>query len=215
MTEAFFFPLRLAFRGGTTVLAMAHDDSRTGDGGRTDRVNAATFTALVEANKHRVFHVVLRYFGDEDLAREITQAAFVQAYQKMSSFRGDSAFGTWIYRIAINMCKNRTREAKRLVGLDEVSERGGEVLVGAKPILPAHDQLEAEEDRRRMAALVRELPEKQRATLELRVFGELSFDEIGAVLDCRPGTAKVNFHYAVRALRRAILREESGEGSKR
>jgi RNA polymerase sigma-70 factor (ECF subfamily) len=190
---------------------MTRDDSRAGDG---EQVDAATFTALVEANKHRVFSVVLRYLGDEDLAREVTQAAFVQAYQKMSSFRGDSAFSTWIYRIAINLCKNRLRETRRLVGLDEVSERGGEALVGARPARAAHDLLEDAEERRAMVALVRELPEKQRATLELRVFGELSFEEIGAVLDCQPGTAKVNFHYAVRALRRAVMRGDSGQGSK-
>ncbi|MBI3073758.1 MAG: sigma-70 family RNA polymerase sigma factor [Deltaproteobacteria bacterium] len=209
MTTALFFPLRLESRGGTTVLGMTRDDSKTGSG---DHVDAAKFTALVEANKSRVFRVVLRYLGDEDLAREITQAAFVQAYHKMSNFRGDSAFGTWIYRIAINLCKNRIRETRRLVGLDEVNDRGSLAHVGARPARPAHDLLEDEEERRRMTALVRELPEKQRATLELRVFGELSFDEIAAVLGCQAGTAKVNFHYAVRALRRAIARGDSGKG---
>lgn len=211
MTAALFLPLHPAIRGGTTVLAMARDDTRAGG---DERVDAAKFTELVEANKHRVFHVVLRFLGDEDLAREVTQAAFVQAYQKMSSFRGDSAFGTWVYRIAINLCKNRLRESRRLVGLDGVGERASEAMVGARPARAAHDLLEAEEERGRMMALIRDLPEKQRATLELRVFGELSFEEIAAVLDCQAGTAKVNFHYAVRALRRALARDESDDGGR-
>lgn len=151
--------------------------------------------ALVRRHQKGLFRLVRRYVQDSDVAADVTQRSFVRAMEHLGELREDGTFRTWLFRTGINMALNHLRDHARFVG----------ELSADRPVAPEAPRLleEAETARALRAAIVR-LPAKQRATLELRVFSELSFRDIARTLDTTEGAAKVNFHYAVRNLRQQL-----------
>jgi len=157
------------------------------------------FDELVRRHERRIFLLALRYLGQREDARDVTQRAFVQAYRQVERFRGESSFRTWIYRIAANL------------SLDALRARGRETRLVAELLEPAPvdgDKLGEREERIRLRRAVAELPPKQRLVVELRIFDELPFREVAEVVGSSEDAAKVNFHHALKKLR-AML----GEGS--
>jgi len=155
------------------------------------------FDELFKRHQRSIYFLALRYLGNEEDAMEITQQAFVRAFNAAPRFEGRSSFKTWLYRITVNLCKNHlTRSPKA----HEVPFEDFEDHLAADP-----DTLPDQEGRR---SLVREamegLPERQRQVVMLRVYEELSFKEIAKVLGCSAGSAKVNYHYAVRGLKKML-----------
>ncbi len=158
------------------------------------------FDSLVHRYERPIYFLALRYVGDHDSATDLSQKAFIRALKGLGGFRRKSSFRTWLYRITINLCKNHLRDnpASRRQPLSDA--------------MPSHtpspaDALEKAEQSHRLRAAVRELPERQRQVVLLRIDQELSFKEIASVLGCNVGSAKVNFHYALKRLRE-IFREE-------
>jgi RNA polymerase sigma-70 factor (ECF subfamily) len=145
----------------------------------------------------------MRFVHDADDAEDVAQRAFVRAFLKLADFRGEARFGTWLYRIAVNLCLNHRRDRARLVRVEDEGEMGGSEAVGAGRMLVA-------ERSARLRAAVAELPPKQRVVLELRVYDELPFKEVAAIAGCTENAAKVNFHYAVRRLRELLGGEARG-----
>jgi RNA polymerase sigma-70 factor (ECF subfamily) len=130
-------------------------------------------------------------------AKDITQRAFVKAFQGLAKLRGSGAFKTWIYRVAVNLALNHVRDHARVKPTEDVG-----VEVPVEPI--GGGRLEGVERQERLAAAVAELPPKQRLVLELRVYEELSFKEVAEAAGCTENAAKVNFHHAVKRLRERI-----------
>jgi RNA polymerase sigma-70 factor (ECF subfamily) len=155
----------------------------------------AALEALVRRHQRALFRLVRRYVQDSDVAADVTQRSFVRAMEHLGELRDDGTFRTWLFRTGINMALNHLRDHARFVG-EAAADR---------PVAPEAPRLleEAETARSLRAAIVR-LPAKQRATLELRVFSELSFRDIARTLATTEGAAKVNFHYAVRNLRQQL-----------
>lgn len=155
------------------------------------------FDELVVARRDAILAVVRRYVKNPDDAEEVTQRAFVQAWQKLDGFRGESSFSTWLFRIAINLSLNHIRgQAKHVsVELDDIaaftSSLGTEKLV-------------ASEVWTKVKARLDELPPKQRLVTELRLFHDMTFKEIAAIADCSEESAKVNFHHGVKRLRELL-----------
>jgi RNA polymerase sigma-70 factor (ECF subfamily) len=155
------------------------------------------FELLVRRYEQTIFHLALRMTRNAEDAKDLAQEAFVQAYRSLASFRGHSSFSTWLHRIAVNLCLNHLKAARRE---DPVEADGSVPDVRANSLATL---LTAERDRA-LAAAIEELPPQQRATLTLRVYQGLSHREIAEALDCAEGTAKANYFHAIRTLQRKL-----------
>jgi RNA polymerase sigma-70 factor (ECF subfamily) len=160
------------------------------------------FDRLVERYQRDIYRLCYRYVNHHEDASDLAQDVFVRAWRAIGRFRGDSAVSTWLYRIAVNACLNH-RALRRPITL-EVPETLPDPGPGAL------SGVESEEQARRVRDAVSRLPEKQRATLILKVYQELSHQEVASVLGCSDGTVKSNLFHALANLRRLLSAEEAG-----
>lgn len=159
------------------------------------------FSVLVERHQARVFNVALRVLGDPEDARDATQDAFVSMLRKLSQFRGESAFTTWLHRVTVNSCydilrKRRRQPMLRLVGNedDPMPETGP----------PVADHADATVDSIDVSRALQLIPEEYRVTLVLADIQDLPYEEIARVLDVPVGTVKSRVHRGRIALARAM-----------
>jgi RNA polymerase sigma-70 factor (ECF subfamily) len=152
------------------------------------------FDEIVRRHRGDLKRLVERYVRDGAAAEDVVQAALLRAYQRVASYRGESAFRTWLFRIAINGALSHVRVAKD-VPLDDLAD----VATFTRSLQTS--RLVAAQVWERVRARLEELPPRQRLVLELRVFHDLSFDEIAVIVGSSEDAAKVNFHHAVERLR--------------
>lgn len=160
------------------------------------------FGELVQRHQEHVFRLVRRYAATPDEARDLTQRAFLQAFEaarrtlpRLAGSSGEVPFRAWLLRIAINLGKNQVRDAGRWVKapLEAVDSVSG--TPSAQDVL---ERAEAEALTRRA---VTALPKRQREVFTLRIDAGLPFAEIAETLGISEGNAKSHFHYAVKRLR--------------
>jgi RNA polymerase sigma-70 factor, ECF subfamily len=163
----------------------------------------AAFDVLVRRHQRVVYGVCYRFSGDHADASDLAQDAFVRAYRGLARFKGDAAFGTWLYRIAVNVCL--TRAAVKTPALDPIEPLELADLAGDRP----DDPLRRAEDTARVKAAIARLPEKQRLTVILRVYHELPHDAIARTLGSTVGTVKANFFHALQNLRKLLAERPS------
>jgi RNA polymerase sigma-70 factor (ECF subfamily) len=176
------------------------------------------FNELVRAYDRRVFALVLRMIGNRAEAEDLAQEVFVQVFKAIGSFRGDSKLSTWIYRIAVNLCKNRTkylrvRHAGEEEELEAVAERvplgearGANVGQVERP----DEMIAGKQVERIVQRAILELEPDFRECLVLRDVEELSYEEIGEITGLPAGTVKSRIHRA-RGMLREIVERELGE----
>ena len=153
----------------------------------------AAFDALVRRHQPAVRRLVHRYVKSEADAKDITQVAFARAFEKLSEFRGEARFRTWLFRIAINLALNHVRgTTAELAPIEEV---------GAFTCSLQTSQLVEAELWRKVSARLDDLPPKQRLALELRIFHDLTFEEVASIAGFSVESAKANFHHALKRLR--------------
>jgi RNA polymerase sigma-70 factor (ECF subfamily) len=157
----------------------------------------AAFDELVRRHQRGIWRVCRRYVKNDADAADLAQQAFVRAFRAIDSFRGAASVRSWIYRIAINLALNHLRDHAREIATEIADDKLTASATGAHRLI-------ADEDHAKLRAAVAELPPKQRMVLELRVFDELSFREVGELADCTENAAKVNFHYAVKRLKELL-----------
>ena len=158
------------------------------------------FDLLVERYQRDVYRLCYRYLGNHEDANDMAQEAFLKAYRGLHSFRGDSAFSTWLYRIAVNACLNFRAARKPAEELPEgLPDRRA----------PASERLVLEEKQQRVRAAVGRLPEKQRATLILKIYHDLTHEEVAKILGSTVGTVKANLFHALGNLRKLVA--ETGD----
>lgn len=155
------------------------------------------FDELVRRHQRTVFYIARRYVRDDAEAKDLTQRAFVRAFQGLAGLRGGAAFRTWLYRIVANLALNHLRDHARVRPTEDA---GADVAV--EPVGAA--RMAAAEDGARLRDAVEQLPPKQRLVLELRVYDELPFRDVAEAAGCSENAAKVNFHHAVRRLRELL-----------
>jgi RNA polymerase sigma-70 factor (ECF subfamily) len=144
------------------------------------------FELLVDRYHRVLFSVALRMLGDRDEAADATQTAFVKAYERLTGYRAEYRFFSWIYRILANECLNRLRARRPQEPLDtEVPGPGGPV-----------DAFEAAERRRQVQAAILALTPEYREVIVLRHFADLSYDEIAQTLGIGAGTVKSRLYSA-------------------
>jgi RNA polymerase sigma-70 factor (ECF subfamily) len=168
------------------------------------------FSRLVERYQRDVYRLCYRYVNNHHDANDMAQETFLKAFRAIHSFRGDSAFSTWLYRIAVNTCLS-FRSARR-----PEQDPLDDSLADSKP--PASEEIEREERARLVRSAVSRLPEKQRATLILKIYHELTHEEVAAILGATVGTVKANLFHALANMRKNLagsaldLAKGGGEG---
>jgi RNA polymerase sigma-70 factor, ECF subfamily len=161
----------------------------------------SAFAVLVERHQNRVYNVALRVLGSAEDARDATQEAFIAALRKLSSFRGDAAFTTWMHRVTVNACYDLLRKQRRQPLLRLAAE-DGEPLPDPGPPEPDHaDTTAGTVDAARALAQV---PEEFRIALVLADVQDLPYERIAQVLDVPVGTVKSRVHRGRLALARAM-----------
>jgi RNA polymerase sigma-70 factor (ECF subfamily) len=161
------------------------------------------FDILVRRHQRTVYGVCHRFAGSHADASDLTQDAFVRAYRGLAGFKGDAAFGTWLYRVAVNVCLSRA--ATRAPALDPIERFDLADVHGERPDEP----LRRARDAARVKAAIARLPEKQRLTVILRVYHELPHEAIARTLGSTVGTVKANFFHALQNLRKLLAERAS------
>jgi RNA polymerase sigma-70 factor, ECF subfamily len=161
--------------------------------------DTAAFGILVERHERRVYNLALRMTGREEDARDAAQDAFLTALRKLSSFRGDAAFTTWLHRITVNACYDLLRKRARSPMLERVLD---DELGHEPPPSPDHAaQTELSIDVRR--ALL-QVPEDYRLVMILHDVQDLPYEEVAAIVGIPVGTVKSRLHRGRVALARAM-----------
>lgn len=174
------------------------------------RGDAGAFDALVRRYQHKVVKLVLRYVRDPAEAEDIAQEAFIKAYRALPRFRGDSAFYTWLYRIAINTAKNVLASRGRSPIQYEVDRSDDDdhydVVANLKDTATPEALALTEEIRSIVTSAIDALPEDLRTAIQLRELEGLSYEEIAAAMECPVGTVRSRIFRAREAID-ARLRE--------
>ena len=165
------------------------------------------FDTLVLKYQHRVLKLVQRFVRDPHQAEDIAQEAFIKAYRALPSFRGDSAFYTWLYRIAINTAKNALVSAKRRpvdYNLDMQDPEQYELHSKLRYPDTPEGLLLTEEIRQTVNAAIEQLPEDLRTAIVLRELEGLSYEDIARTMDCPVGTVRSRIFRAREAIDRRL-----------
>ena len=154
--------------------------------------DANAFEELVLKYEKTVYNLALRMVGDRDDAFDMTQEAFIKAYGSLSSFRGDSKFSVWIYRIATNVCLDflRSKSRKQQVSLTVSDDDEDAQLDIPDPKADPEQQLIKKISMQSVEEGLKTLPDKQRQILVMRELGGMSYAEIGKALSIEEGTVK-------------------------
>ena len=180
---------------------------------RAQKGEAGAFDALVRRYQHKVVKLVMRYVRNQTEAEDIAQEAFIKAYRALPRFRGDSAFYTWLYRIAINTAKNAlAARARNPVQFDldrgngDEGEAPGDLQDRMTDTATPEALALTEEIRATVTAAIEQLPEDLRTAIMLRELEGLSYEEIATAMDCPVGTVRSRIFRAREAVD-ARLRE--------
>ena len=189
---------------------------------RLKRRDEAAFNTLVRLHQGRIFNLCFRMLGDEAEAEDLAQEVFVKAFGAITSFRGESQVGTWLYRIAINLSKNRLkylgrRHHKRSAALEDVAEgalsRNAPGTTLGESVPGPEQALRGSRAEQRVQTALRSLDAEFRQLLVLRDIEGLSYGEIMQVTGLAEGTVKSRLHRARGALRAAYDALEGGTSS--
>jgi RNA polymerase sigma-70 factor, ECF subfamily len=177
------------------------DDSERSLVERAKNGDEQAFATLFQVNKKRVYSVCLLMTKDVADAEDLTQEAFLQVFRSVGSFRGDSAFSTWLYRVAVNtvLMKLRRRKAPPLVSLDEPVSAESPNL--RRDVGKADPSLFGAVDRIALRRAMLELPEGCRKIFALHEVEGYQHHEIAKMLDCSVGNSKSQLHKAKMKMR--------------
>ena len=170
---------------------------------RVQRGDRNAFNLLVLRYQHRLVKLISRYVRDQDDAMDVAQEAFIKAYRALPNVRGDSAFYTWLYRIAINTAKNHLAAiARRPLEVDLVASDGDEISLEE---LQKDDEtpekiLLVDEIKHTISSTIASLPEDLRTAIMLREVDGLSYEEIAVAMECPIGTIRSRIFRAREAI---------------
>jgi RNA polymerase sigma-70 factor (ECF subfamily) len=167
------------------------------------------FRALFDFYQDKVYSIALRYSGDEAVAMDIAQEAFLKLLGSIRGFRGEADFDTWLYRLVVNCCLDHHRRGRRLI--PAVEEFLHAVRACGETVL---ETLLRAEEQKRVQQVVGKLPPEQRIVIVLRYTEGLSYGEIAEILGCSAGTVASRLNRAHKALERRLahLRGEERNG---
>lgn len=168
------------------------------------RGETSAFDTLVGRWDRKIQGAIYRMVGPTEDARDLCQEAFLKAYRGLRTFRQDARFSSWLYQIAVNVCRDRLRRrrGRTHVSLDELGETGESPPVAVGP--SALDLVEARDLSRTVAGAVAALPEEQREVIVLKEYEGLTFLEIAEVLGIPVSTVKTRLYRGLTQLRQRL-----------
>lgn len=170
---------------------------------RVQQGDKSAFDLLVIKYQHRIVHLVNRYVKDPSEAQDVAQDTFIKAYRALGDFRGESAFYTWLYRIAINTAKNYLLSRSRRHIDYEIDVQDAEQIenTGQLKDMDTPDNLLMNEQIIKVIKIaIEKLPEEMRIAITLREFEGMSYEEIAEAMDCPIGTVRSRIFRAREAI---------------
>jgi len=170
---------------------------------RVQKGDKAAFDLLVRKYQHKIAKLVSRFVRDRSEVEDVTQEAFIKAYRALGGFRGESAFYTWLYRIAVNTAKNYLESLGRRAPGSNVELDGAEqseAAEGLREQATPERYLLTEEIAATVRRALENLPEDLRTAITLREIEGLSYEEIAEVMDCPIGTVRSRIFRAREAI---------------
>lgn len=170
---------------------------------RVQRGDKAAFDVLVLKYQHKIVKLISRYVHDSSEAQDVAQEAFIKAYKALPKFRGDSAFYTWLYRIAINTAKNHlVAQSRRPVehGVDLQDPEQYDMQARLRDVDTPEGLLLTEEIQHTVEAAIEQLPEDLRTAIILREIEGMSYEEIAQAMECPVGTVRSRIFRAREAI---------------
>ncbi|MCX7842764.1 MAG: sigma-70 family RNA polymerase sigma factor [Clostridia bacterium] len=166
------------------------------------------FEKLIEGSQKRVFNVALRMLGNHDDASEISQEVFIKVFKSIGSFKGNSSFSTWIYKITVNLCLDELRKRKnsRVISLDEtIKIKDEEVRMQIEDDGPSPDvEVEKRAIRQVVTQAIEKLSDEHKVVVILRDIQGFSYDEIAKLINCPEGTVKSRINRARQSLKEIL-----------
>jgi RNA polymerase sigma-70 factor (ECF subfamily) len=168
--------------------------------------DVSAFDLLVERWERKIRGAIYRILGSDEDARDLCQEAFLKAFRSLPNFKQQARFSSWLYQIALNLCRDRMRRRKgrKLVSLDDPAADHSSLL---RQEPTARDGVESVEMARLVADAVAALPEEQREVIVLKEYQGLTFVEIAEALDLPTSTVKTRLYRGLVQLREALERK--------
>ena len=180
----------------TVPLGAEHVDEDRDLVGRYLAGDVLAFDTLMTRHERAVFRLCFRFVKNQDDALDLTQEVFIKAFENLAAFRGDARFKTWIYRVAVNHCLNHVKKNSR--EFVEVTDAIGSVPASS------HRELLENERRELVRDMIDCLPPRQKAILELRMYENLSYEEIAKTVDRSVSTVKSSVFFALAKLKKLV-----------
>jgi len=174
---------------------------------RVQKGDKGAFDLLVLKYQHKIVNLIMRYVRDPELALDIAQEAFIKAYRALPRFRGDSAFYTWMYRIAVNTAKNHLAAQRRRpldVELDLQDPEQYDLHAKLKETDTPEGLALGDELRETVERAIAALPEDLRTAIVLRELEGMSYEEIAQTMDCPVGTVRSRIFRARDAITKKV-----------
>jgi len=163
---------------------------------------AGAFDLVVERHRRRIYQLCYRFVPNHEDANDLSQDVFLRAYRALPNFRGQSSLATWLYRIGVNVCLNRV--TTKTVPSEPLADR--QFIDDDAESAP--DRMLRAERGAKVRSAIAQLPPKQRATLILRMYHEMSHQEIADVLGGSVGAVKANYFHALGNLRKLLSHDD-------
>ena len=172
------------------------------------RGEGRAFDVLIDRYQMKVTHLVYRYVKDTDTALDLVQDIFLKAFKNLVRFKGESKFSSWLFRVAVNDCIDHLRRVKvrREQSLDTYQETGFDVP--DEGAADAAVDLEDHETRSRVRTALERLPEKQRTVVVMKVYEDMTFEDIAEILEQPVSTIKSRLYKALDTLGGSLRRQE-------
>ncbi|MDE3156936.1 MAG: sigma-70 family RNA polymerase sigma factor [Acidobacteriota bacterium] len=171
------------------------------------RGDAESFNQLIVRWERPIYALAYRVIGREEDARDVCQETFLRAFRALNGFRGQSKFSSWLYRIALNLCRDWIRRERRAPvvqapeGVDLV-----DLATAREPVESIEDLVARHDLSRRVASAMAVLPEEQRTAIILKEYHGLTFQEIADLVGCPLSTVKTRLYQGLVVLRRELSR---------
>ena len=167
----------------------------------------SAFGALVVRYQDRLYHSLVAVVGSAEDARDVVQDTFIRAYEKLNSFRGDSAFYSWLFRIALNAAVSRHRKQRHVaVSMEGFGQQSAIEPSDPHPSAAPEFGIEQSERQQAVRTALAELPEDFRTVLVLKEIEGYRYEEIASIIECPVGTVRSRIHRGRLELRRRLKR---------
>jgi RNA polymerase sigma-70 factor (ECF subfamily) len=174
---------------------------------RSQGGDSESFNQLILRWERPIYALAYRTLGREEEARDVCQETFLRAYRSLGGFRGQAKFSSWLYRIALNLCRDFLRRERRAPMVQPPEDIDLlDLAAAAEPSESIEDLVARKDLSRQVAEAMKRLPEEQRTAIVLKEYHGLTFQEIADLLGCPLSTVKTRLYQGLTVLRRELAR---------